>query len=380
MDGAIPLDRLTPDQVECELIRLEAIVARVRGVQARLVERAVVLELPKMDGARSVVDWLSARLDVTRETALDLARVARSDDVDALMDGEASFDRVVVRSRLLEVGASKELLAESNRHDISGVRRLAARHRRITRIEDRRAVLDRAVVFEENYARTMVRFWGRLPGREGRLVREMLDALGDTVPRDAAATREQRAADALVMLCQGERPDNQPAATVIVDARLAAPSDGEAGVAVLQGLGIGPRRSRRSCAEIGSRSSASPGTALPSESERPRRRSRPSSAGSFSPATEDAWSRAAHRRTVSRSTTSSPPQRVARPTPRISSPCAGTTTTQSSTAAVSRSTPTPHQDDASCSHRAARRPRNLLADVSNPKNTSPNGSTSADAS
>ena len=241
MDGAIPLDRLTPDQVECELIRLEAIVARVRGVQARLVERAVVLELPKMDGARSVVDWLSARLDVTRETALDLARVARSDDVDALMDGEASFDRVVVRSRLLEVGASKELLAESNRHDISGVRRLAARHRRITRIEDRRAVLDRAVVFEENYARTMVRFWGRLPGREGRLVREMLDALGDTVPRDAAATREQRAADALVMLCQGERPDNQPAATVIVDARLAAPSDGEAGVAVLQGLGIGPQ-------------------------------------------------------------------------------------------------------------------------------------------
>ncbi len=73
-----------------------------------------------------------------------------------------------------------------------------------------------------------MRFWGRLPGREGGLVREVLDTLGDTVPSDAAPTRDQRTADALVMLCQGDPPDTQPAAAVIIDARQAAPSEGQA--------------------------------------------------------------------------------------------------------------------------------------------------------
>jgi hypothetical protein len=239
MDGVTAIVDLTPDQVECELIRLEAIVARVRGLQARLVERAAELRMPRMDGARSVVDWVSARLDVTRETALDLARVARSENIDVLIDGEASFDRAVVRSRLVEVGASKETLEESDRFDIAGVRRLVARHRRIARIEERRATTDRALVFEENCDHTMMRIWGRLPGREGRLVREVLDLLGDTVPRDGAPSRHQRAADALVMLCQGDRPDTQPGATILVDARLAAPAGGQAGVEVLGGPRVG---------------------------------------------------------------------------------------------------------------------------------------------
>jgi len=66
-----------------------------------------------------------------------------------------------------------------------------------------------------------------------------LDQIGDTVPPDAAPTRSQRTADALVMLCQGDRPDTQPAATVIVDARVASPTNGQAGVAVLNGSKVG---------------------------------------------------------------------------------------------------------------------------------------------
>ena len=235
MDGTISIEELTPDQVECELVRLESLVARIRATQARLVERAAELQVPQMDGSRSIVDWTCARLDVARETGLDLARVARSDDVDQLLAGEASFDRVVARCRLVEAGADKELVAESDCWDLAGVRRVAARHRRVTRSEERQAVDERRLIFEESYDTNVMRFWGRLPGREGRLVRQVLDTLGDTVPRDAAPTRSQRTADALVMLCQGDRPDTQPTATVIVDARLAAPTDGEAGVWVLDG-------------------------------------------------------------------------------------------------------------------------------------------------
>ncbi len=81
MDGTTSIEELTPDQVECELVRWRP-GGSDAGTQARLVERAAELRVPQMDGARSIVDWISARLDVARETGLDLARVARSDDVD----------------------------------------------------------------------------------------------------------------------------------------------------------------------------------------------------------------------------------------------------------------------------------------------------------
>ena len=41
------------------------------------------------------------------------------------------------------------------------------------------------------------------------------------------------------MLCQGDRPDTQPGATILVDARLAAPAGGQAGVEVLGGPRVG---------------------------------------------------------------------------------------------------------------------------------------------
>lgn len=137
MGEHMSIEELTPDQIESELVRLESIVGRVRGVQVQLIDHANELALPRMDGARSLVDWVAARLDVTRETARDLARVARGGDVDHLAAGEVSFDRAVVRRRLIEVGACKEMITESDRFDLAGARRLVARHRRCTAVERR---------------------------------------------------------------------------------------------------------------------------------------------------------------------------------------------------------------------------------------------------
>ncbi len=57
----------TPDRIEGELVRLEAMVSRIRAVQARLVDEAGRQRLPFQDGARSLVDWTAGRLDITRE-------------------------------------------------------------------------------------------------------------------------------------------------------------------------------------------------------------------------------------------------------------------------------------------------------------------------
>ena len=233
----------TPDEIESELVRLEAMVARIRAVQARLVDEADRLRLPFQDGARSLVDWVSARLDVTSSTASDLVRLSRCHDTSDMGDGQVTFDRAVLRRKLADTGASKEAMEASDRFDLAGMRRFVAQHRRVGRADERQAREERRLVFEESLDGETTRFWGRLAGTDGAVVRDALSRLGDTVPRDTAPTRAQRTADALVMLCQGEADPagGGVAAVVTVDARLAAATDGEAGVAVLSGPRVGPQ-------------------------------------------------------------------------------------------------------------------------------------------
>jgi hypothetical protein len=127
----------TGDRIETELIRLEGLIGRIRGAQAALVDEADRRQMPRGDGARSLIDWVCARLDVTRTTATDLVALARSDDVDDLETGELSADRAVARRRLVDAGASKEALDHSDLLDLAGVKRLTAHHRRHTRSHQR---------------------------------------------------------------------------------------------------------------------------------------------------------------------------------------------------------------------------------------------------
>ncbi|HJR92895.1 MAG TPA: hypothetical protein VJ938_10675, partial [Acidimicrobiia bacterium] len=182
----------TPDRIEGELVRLEAVVSRIRAVQARLVDEAGRQRLPFQDGARSLVDWTAGRLDITRETASDLVRLSRDDALsvlDHLDNGAITVDRAVLRCRLAATGASDEAMEASDRFDLVGMRRFVAQHRRVGRADERRARDERRLVFEESADGETTRFWGRLAGTDGAVVRDALSRLGDTVPRDTAPTR-----------------------------------------------------------------------------------------------------------------------------------------------------------------------------------------------
>lgn len=244
MDPSID-GKWTPDLVETELVRLERFIAQARAVQARLVDEARRLDMPMMDGTRTITEWVASRLDVERRTAGDLVKLSDSLDLDDLENGEVSADRAVARRKLADTGACKDLLATSDRYDLSGVRRIIAGRRRMTRRDERVAFDERRLLFRESDDRTTTRLWGELPSAQAKIVEEALRRVGDDLPDspDGRSSLAQRNADALVELCLGEETDSGaagPAATVVVDARVAAPTDGEAGVSVLGGGRVGP--------------------------------------------------------------------------------------------------------------------------------------------
>ncbi len=144
------------------------------------------------------------------------------------------------RRRLEKAGASKEALLVSDGMDLAGMYLFIRRHRRFTRHDERRAFEERRLLLETSPDGSTTRIWGRLASADGPAVVEALTRLGDSLPNPPHGRngRAQRNADALVALCRGESSpggSNEPVAVVVVDARTAAPADGQAGVGVLSG-------------------------------------------------------------------------------------------------------------------------------------------------
>lgn len=126
------------------------------------------------------------------------------------------------------------------------MRRLVAHHKRLTRKRERTVGNGFLNFGSEELVRS---FWGELPGLDSRIVEKAVDQRADEIiPGDARLGVAQRRALALVAICQdsfystGEEVPSSPVeVAVIVDARTAAPSNGEAGVSVLARPRIGPR-------------------------------------------------------------------------------------------------------------------------------------------
>lgn len=100
--------------------------------------------------------------------------------------------------------------------------------------------------------RSAYRITGQLPGLEGEYVAQVLQEAADSLPATPGIEREPmatRQADGLVDVCQratdakgaGDRPPlSVPHLSIFLDARDAAPTDGEAGTWLASGTRIGP--------------------------------------------------------------------------------------------------------------------------------------------
>lgn len=212
------------------------------------------MQLPLSDGARTLTEWVSARLDIAHDRAADLVDLARTDDLADLESGHRTVDRVMLRLRLAAAGASAETRGRSDGLDLTGVKRLIARHRRMTRLDHQTAFERRHLAFQDTLDGSLTRIWGELPGTDGAVVRNALEDVADRFPPapDGRASLAQRHADALVALCQGDTEGPGVTAVVTVDATSAAVTGGETGGTWRAQESV-RKLSKRSCAPAESR-------------------------------------------------------------------------------------------------------------------------------
>jgi len=210
-------------------------------------------QAPTAAGCRSLGEWVAGRLDVSRETARDLvATTHRLEDLpdveEAVATGAIGFDRAVAVGRFADRDDNLDLLNDMAGYDIAGIRSLAAKRRRMTRIDEERAFNDRYLVVQPNIDESAWQLNGRLPGVAGIIVVQALEAKADTLPAESEmVSRAVRNANALWAISldslaggDGATIDaSTPLLTVFVDTTEAAPTNGEAGVTIEAGPRVG---------------------------------------------------------------------------------------------------------------------------------------------
>lgn len=248
-------DTLTMDTIEQRLARGEAAIARIRAAQMILIREADRRQAPAADGCRSLVEWVTGRLDVSPDTARTLVSTTRRLEglpivESGAADGSITFDRAAAVARIANPSEGGEILHEMASYDVAGIQRLVAYHRRTTRDMEREAHEARYLAAQPNLDESSWRLHGSLPGPAGRVFVQALDAKCDALPEDPDGNRSRttRYADALWamsldILAGGDGTSVESAApllTVFVDANRAAATNGEAGVVLEAGPAVGP--------------------------------------------------------------------------------------------------------------------------------------------
>ena len=250
------LDFGSPEFVEVEELRAgiladEAEISAIRARQIARLRRLDVLQVDTADGARTMADWVSANLDVSPQTAGRMVRIARShqsDIEDRLASGEYGVDRAAFLCQLRELGAHEEVITNSEEFSLGYLYSLIDRLRRVDALSEEMSFEDRYLVLQPSLDESAYRIWGQLPGVDGQIVERALDRRETELPVLPDQRSGQRRADALTSICtdsltsKGEEGNGRAVtvAEVFVDAGLAAPTFGEAGVTLSSGPRVGP--------------------------------------------------------------------------------------------------------------------------------------------
>jgi len=195
------LGSYSEDQLDQLLIRAESEIGVWRTVEMAVVAEKKHRKSHFEDGYRSIVDWTAARADVSHETARSLCwtatRLGDAPEVaEALVAGDISFDRAEQLGRL-----PAEHRSGHQGHDIAGLRRLVADHRRLTRKRERK--VGNGYLHYGSSDELATTFWGELPGLDARIVEKAVDQRADEIiAADQRLAVAERRALALVSILQ----------------------------------------------------------------------------------------------------------------------------------------------------------------------------------
>lgn len=205
-----------------------------------------------------MVEWISARLDLTRTTAhrlLELSRTHHHDISQALAEGEMSFERTSGTLRLANSGYPDALETTAGL-DIGALRLF---QQPLSGDDEGDQFGQRGLVLQPRFDESQYTGWLQLPGTDARVVETALlrraERLGHTLPDGTTPSRSQLPADSLLDMAIDDlaiHPDNghqgqaSPATTisVFVDTpHVANPTADDGGEPVARldnGIRIGP--------------------------------------------------------------------------------------------------------------------------------------------
>ena len=251
---AIDFVAISDDQLDRFVAGIESKIGAMRTAQMAGLREIDRRQTPLADGCRSMVEWVTGRLDISPDTAKTLIFTARSlEDLpaveEAAADGHLTDDRTVAVARLAQPGDGKTALTESAGLDVAGIHRQVALHRRMTRNQEHQGFRDRYVATQSNLDHTARDFHGHMVGIASREFEEALHSVGDQLPDTPGVRRSRgtRNADALWKMAHdalaghdGAGAASTHGVTVFVDANQAAASNAETGVVIESGPRVGP--------------------------------------------------------------------------------------------------------------------------------------------
>ncbi len=203
-DATVSLDEQI-DAWQEELLAVESQIGRLRSRQVVLIRRLDRFQVDTAQGARTMGDWTSARLDVSSQTAGRLTQLAHHQDSEidrAMAEGRWGLDRAAALTKLRTAGIDPDLFSEvAERYSLGRLYGLLDRLRHHSPTDEADVFADRYLVIQPNLDESVYQLWGRLPGVDGRIVEKALSARETELPVLPAQGQGQRRADALTTIC-----------------------------------------------------------------------------------------------------------------------------------------------------------------------------------
>jgi hypothetical protein len=244
---------LAVEEASRAILGIEGEIARLRARQIEALRVLDTHQVDTADGMATMGDWVSAHLDVSRQTAQRLWQLARGhhDDLETLMSqGRCGLDRAAVLVKLRAAGVTDDQLGDpvASGFSLGRLYGLLERVRTFTAEEERTGFEHRYLVIQPSLDDAAYKLWGLLPGVDGQVIAAALDKRETELPVLAGEGQGQRRADALTAICldtlTGTDPTGDPAravtvAEIFIDATHAK-DGGESGATLRSGVKVGP--------------------------------------------------------------------------------------------------------------------------------------------
>ena len=236
------------DLAEQDLFRAHAAHGVLWAHQLRALRQLDLAQVALADGCRTMVDWVASRLDLPHRQARDLLTLAHAGNAEIerlLAEGEIGLERAVVLAKLVLAGVTEDELSRAMGLDLAGLSRLLERRRHLTSAAETASFESRHLAWQRTLDASGLRFWGEMFGVDAEVWEKAIVQRADEFLQHPKLARRQLHADALASICAdslsgGTEGRTVTLAEIFVDATLAQPSGGEAGVTLVSGTRVGP--------------------------------------------------------------------------------------------------------------------------------------------